>query len=295
LLRETDGRWIGDIPELPGVTVYGSTPEEATLKAKALALRVIAEEIECPRNPPNQRPCRALAYCGQKMVLTMGSTLLRLCLVLDSNAFKEIQMKCSLPIMSILLVLFAVPAFCSVIDFDDVANPEGAIQNGYNGFNWNNFWTTTCTVPSGYCAGTVSSPLVAYNGYGSSAGLSTTDGTTFTFVSTYLTSAWYDNLAVDIKGYLEGTLVDETNIIPSTTIPTLYSFNWAGIDELTFSTSGGTLHPGYSEPCCEAPSFAMDNFTFQTDTPEPASATLLGGALVGLLVTKFRAVRRSRS
>jgi predicted RNase H-like HicB family nuclease len=37
---------IGDIPELPGVTVYGSTPEESTLKAKALALRVIAEEIE---------------------------------------------------------------------------------------------------------------------------------------------------------------------------------------------------------------------------------------------------------
>jgi predicted RNase H-like HicB family nuclease len=46
LLRETDGRWIGDIPELPGVTVYGSTPEEATRRAKSLALRVIAEEIE---------------------------------------------------------------------------------------------------------------------------------------------------------------------------------------------------------------------------------------------------------
>ena len=46
LLREADGRPIGDIPELPGVTVYGSTPEEATLKAKALAPRVSAEEIE---------------------------------------------------------------------------------------------------------------------------------------------------------------------------------------------------------------------------------------------------------
>jgi len=46
LLRETDGRWIGDVPELPGVTVYGATPGEATLRAKALALRVIAEEIE---------------------------------------------------------------------------------------------------------------------------------------------------------------------------------------------------------------------------------------------------------
>jgi predicted RNase H-like HicB family nuclease len=46
LLRETDGRWIADISELPGVTVYGASPEEATRKAKALALRVIAEEIE---------------------------------------------------------------------------------------------------------------------------------------------------------------------------------------------------------------------------------------------------------
>jgi predicted RNase H-like HicB family nuclease len=46
LLLENDGRWIGDIPELPGVTVYGSSPEDAALKAKALALRVIAEEIE---------------------------------------------------------------------------------------------------------------------------------------------------------------------------------------------------------------------------------------------------------
>jgi predicted RNase H-like HicB family nuclease len=46
LLRETDGRWIGDVPELPGVTVHGATSDEAMLKAKALALRVIAEEIE---------------------------------------------------------------------------------------------------------------------------------------------------------------------------------------------------------------------------------------------------------
>jgi predicted RNase H-like HicB family nuclease len=46
LLREEDGRWIGDVPELPGVSVYGQTPEEAEKKAKALALRVIAEEIE---------------------------------------------------------------------------------------------------------------------------------------------------------------------------------------------------------------------------------------------------------
>ena len=33
LLRETDGRWIGDVPELPGVTVYGATSEEASSAA----------------------------------------------------------------------------------------------------------------------------------------------------------------------------------------------------------------------------------------------------------------------
>ncbi len=47
LLREADGRWIGDVPELPGVSVYGATQQEAATKAKALALRVIAEEAEC--------------------------------------------------------------------------------------------------------------------------------------------------------------------------------------------------------------------------------------------------------
>lgn len=46
LLRESDGRWIGDVVELAGVTVYGETAEEAKLKAQSLALRVIAEEIE---------------------------------------------------------------------------------------------------------------------------------------------------------------------------------------------------------------------------------------------------------
>ena len=51
LLRESDGRWIADISELPGVTVYGTTPEEATLKAKALVLRVITEEIELGELP----------------------------------------------------------------------------------------------------------------------------------------------------------------------------------------------------------------------------------------------------
>jgi predicted RNase H-like HicB family nuclease len=44
--QEDDGRWIAEVPDLPGVIVYGATREEAVAKVKALALRVVAERIE---------------------------------------------------------------------------------------------------------------------------------------------------------------------------------------------------------------------------------------------------------
>ena len=43
---ESDGRWIGEVPQLPGTLVYGGSPEEATARAKALALRVLADRLE---------------------------------------------------------------------------------------------------------------------------------------------------------------------------------------------------------------------------------------------------------
>ena len=44
--REDDGRWIAEVPELPGALAYGATREEAMLKVEALALRVLAERLE---------------------------------------------------------------------------------------------------------------------------------------------------------------------------------------------------------------------------------------------------------
>lgn len=40
------GRWIAEVPELPGCLVYGATEVEAQLKAQALALRVLADRLE---------------------------------------------------------------------------------------------------------------------------------------------------------------------------------------------------------------------------------------------------------
>lgn len=44
--REDDGRWLAEVPELPGVLAYGLSAAEAMAKAQVLALRVIAEQLE---------------------------------------------------------------------------------------------------------------------------------------------------------------------------------------------------------------------------------------------------------
>jgi predicted RNase H-like HicB family nuclease len=46
LEQEEDGRWIAEVPSLPGVMVYGSTREEAMAKVEALALRTLADRLE---------------------------------------------------------------------------------------------------------------------------------------------------------------------------------------------------------------------------------------------------------
>jgi predicted RNase H-like HicB family nuclease len=43
---ELDGRWIAEVPSLPGVMAYGQTREEALRRAQALSLRVLAERLE---------------------------------------------------------------------------------------------------------------------------------------------------------------------------------------------------------------------------------------------------------
>ncbi len=43
---EEDGRWIGEVSDLPGVLTYGATRDEAVAKAKGLAFRVLADRLE---------------------------------------------------------------------------------------------------------------------------------------------------------------------------------------------------------------------------------------------------------
>ena len=50
--QEVDGRWIAEVPELPGVLAYGSSFAAAMAKAEVLALLVIADRLENGESEP---------------------------------------------------------------------------------------------------------------------------------------------------------------------------------------------------------------------------------------------------
>ena len=50
--REDDGRWLAEVPQLPGVLAYGTSADEAMAKAEILALRVLAERLEHGESAP---------------------------------------------------------------------------------------------------------------------------------------------------------------------------------------------------------------------------------------------------
>jgi predicted RNase H-like HicB family nuclease len=47
---ETDGGWIAEVSDLPGVLAYGSTREEAKSKVVALADKVVQEKAPDERS-----------------------------------------------------------------------------------------------------------------------------------------------------------------------------------------------------------------------------------------------------
>jgi predicted RNase H-like HicB family nuclease len=59
--REEDGRWIAEVPELPGVLAYGDTRDQAISRAKALALRVIADRLDNGEEVPELREVFAVS------------------------------------------------------------------------------------------------------------------------------------------------------------------------------------------------------------------------------------------
>ena len=59
--REEDGRWIAEVPELPGVMAYAETQAQVLAKVEALALRVIADRLDHGESVPELRELFAVS------------------------------------------------------------------------------------------------------------------------------------------------------------------------------------------------------------------------------------------
>ncbi|EKF04274.1 PEP-CTERM sorting domain-containing protein [Tolypothrix sp. LEGE 11397] len=165
-------------------------------------------------------------------------------------------------------------AQAGVIDFDDLPGNVDWIQNGYKGFNWNNFAylnSTNYFDPSAYRNGTVSNPNVAFNSGGDPASISINSGQ-FNFNSAYLTGAWNNGLNIRVEGLFQGSTKYSRTVNVGSTSPTLFNFNFLGIDNLRFTSFGG-VNAGYNG---SGTHFVLDNLTYNESESVPEPLTILG-------------------
>ena len=152
----------------------------------------------------------------------------------------------------------SVTPLCAGLTFDTLA--LAPVPAGYGGLNWNNFTVHNGVgQPNGYGAGMVSISNDVYNVGGTAASI--TSANPFNLFSAYLTAAWNDNLQLEAKGYTNGVLIYDNTYTLSATNPTLINFNFLGVMEVDFTSSGGTHHSGYGG---SGTYFAMDNVNVAT-------------------------------
>ena len=153
--------------------------------------------------------------------------------------------------------------------FDDLPAPGAGIPvpNGYRGVTWSNiYYLDGVSYGGGYMPGAVSPRNCALNWFAGPGSI--TSSTPFNFFSAEMTAAWNDNLILEAKGYVNGGLTYDQTYALSATAPTLITFNYLGVTEVDFITSGGTHHAGYTGSGTQ---FAMDDVTIVT-SPGAAAA-----------------------
>ena len=175
-----------------------------------------------------------------------------------------------------------------MITFDNLTGTGQPVPASYDSLTWSNFYyvdALTFGEPSGFAAGMVSPPNVAYNDNGTPAAISS--AVPFDLLSAYLTSVWNDGLRVELRGYNGASLIYDNTYTLGVAAHTLVLPDYLGVTSVQFLSSGGSAHPGYLG---SGGNFAMDNVNvvFPPSPPvitlQPTNETVVTGAVVTFTV-----------
>ena len=154
----------------------------------------------------------------------------------------------------------------TLVTFDDLTCSSSGtpIPTSYSGLTWDNFYCLDSSARvDGYHNGAVSPSNVALNWFSNPANFSISSPSSFTLNSAYLTAAWNNGLNVQVQAYRLGSLVSTTNHVLQATAPLLVNFNLVNVDQVVFTSSGGTS-AGFSGSGTQ---FAMDNLVVNEAVP----------------------------
>ena len=193
-------------------------------------------------------------------------------------------------IMFVTVCVFAISSlgWAEVIDFNNLPGDGSAVPNGYDGFNWSNFYDMSimkgildpgASLPPGG-----SPPMgnlsFAFDHAGSTSAFSSETGT-FSFESAWFESMRNTPMALEVEGEFDGTVLASKIIVLTGGAPQLLTFDWSGINEVRFTPiATATNGPG-------AMQFRLTNVVINANTPEPSSLLLLGSSLA-LALNKIR-------
>jgi hypothetical protein len=161
-----------------------------------------------------------------------------------------------------------------VVNFDDLAD-SGVVPDGYGGINWGGQWTYYGFSQPPYNPS--SPPNRVYD--------IVREGQFSLLTPAVFDGAWFSgesSATVQFNLYLSGLLVASSGVLAPSDVPTFLGSGYAGlVDEV------GVVSPAPDH-------FVMDDVTYGsgTSTPEPATLSLVGGA-VGLLAFVVRRRRRA--
>ena len=161
-----------------------------------------------------------------------------------------------------------------VVNFDDLSG-DGVVPDGYGGINWGGQWNYLGETQFPYTPR--SSPNRVYDYLG--------EGQFSLLTPAVFDGAWFagqSNATVQFNLYRSGVLVGSSSVLAPTDVPTFLGSGYAGLVDKVGVVSPAPDH------------FVMDDVTYGsgTSTPEPATLSLVGGA-VGLLAFVVRRRRRA--